>query len=187
MEQKFETERLVLRILSARSAGLVTDFYRRNLDDFAKYEPLNKRQAVSQPYQHQILEYEQQYYKAGSMVRFFIFEKDNPFRIIGTISFREIRRAFYSSCTVGYKIDTACRRQGFATEALDAAIKKVQREYYLHRIQATVLPDNTASIRLLEKLGFEKEGLIKDMMFLENVWKDHYLYGKIFDTPVPPL
>ena len=180
MNDTYSTQRLVLRILSPENAGLVTEFYRRNAEDFSLYEPINLTNARTVHYQRQILEYEQRYFRAGSMVRFYFFEKTSPFTVIGTVSFREIRHGQYSSCVFGYKMDKAFRRKGYCFEALSLTIELVAREFSLHRIYADVMPENTASISLLEKLGFQREGLPRETVYLSGQWRDHYLYSRIF-------
>ena len=110
----------------------------------------------------------------------YFFEKNAPFTVIGTVSFREIRRGPYASCVFGYKMDQEHRRKGYCYEALKPIIDLVAEEFSLHRIYADVLPDNAASIHLLEKLGFQREGLQRETVFLSGQWRDHYLYSRIF-------
>ncbi len=179
MYSLYETDHLRLRILSSSDARMVADFYDRNFEDFGKYEPFAGRNVATISFQRKLLEAERDQLAAGQMVRFHIFEKDNPFLVIGTVSFREIKRSFYASSIVGYKMDKDFRGRGYATEAIDTAMDVVAKECDLHRIEATVLPDNVPSIRVLEKLGFEREGLLRDKILLEGEWKDHYLYAKL--------
>ena len=49
----------------------------------------------------------------------------------------------------------------------------------LHRVGAVVFVENDASNYLLEKLGFEKEGLLKEYMFHNGKYKDTYIYSFI--------
>jgi ribosomal-protein-alanine N-acetyltransferase len=180
MNDTISTKNLTIRILTPQNAVLVTEFYRRNAEDFSLYEPINISNAKTIHYQRQILEYEQHYFRVGSMVRFYIFERNAPFTVIGTVSFREIHRGPYSSCVFGYKMDQNYRRKGYCYEALYHTIALVSKEFSLHRIYADVMPENAASIHLLEKLGFEKEGLQRQTVKIKGQWRDHYLYSKIF-------
>lgn len=61
------------------------------------------------------------------------------------------------------------------TEALTAAIAYMFKEKNLHRIMANYVPSNRRSKRVLEKLGFQHEGVAKDYLFLGGSWKDHVL------------
>ena len=157
---------------------MVYDFYTNNLRDFAKYEPIDIKAAKTLVYYEKLLEVEQEMFLAKEAIRFYLFEKYNPFQIVGTVSFREISFAPYRlSAKIGYKIDHRFRRRGYATEAITAACHAMFVEEKLHRIEATVLPDNTASQRLLEGLGFAFEGRLRDEIRLNGQWRDHLVYG----------
>ena len=181
IKKKYETDRLVLKVLERRDAPLVQSFYERNLFDFGKYEPLPAEEVHTLAFHERCMDYETDAFKQGKLVRFFIFQKDNPMQIIGTVSYRNIRRAYYGCCEVGYKMDMAYRRRGYAHEAIGFANGLLHRELGLHRIEALVMTDNTPSIGLLEGLGFTREGLLRDKLCLKGVWYDHYMYGKIFN------
>ena len=59
-------------------------------------------------------------------------------------------------------------------EGLTAVINfAFSSEMYLHRIQANVRPENHRSLRLLEELGFEREGFARDYLFIDGTWRDH--------------
>ena len=61
-------------------------------------------------------------------------------------------------------------------EALIAIVEHAfSHEIHLHRIQANVRPENLRSLRLLESLGFEREGIAKDYLFINGAWRDHVM------------
>ncbi len=74
-----------------------------------------------------------------------------------------------SMAEVSYYLSRGMWNQGIMTEAMQLVLDFGFRDLHLHRIQACVLPDNVASLRLLEKLGFQREGLLRQ-----------YDYGKEF-------
>lgn len=53
---------------------------------------------------------------------------------------------------------------------------------HLHRIEASVMPKNERSLRVLEKNGFEREGLAKKYLRINGVWEDHIHMVKINDA-----
>ncbi len=55
----------------------------------------------------------------------------------------------------------------------------------LHRIEAACIPGNVRSIRVLEKAGFEREGLLRSYLRINGVWQDHYIYARIAGDPGP--
>ncbi len=159
---------------------MVLDFYLRNLMDFAQYEPIDLTAAATLSYHERLLDVEYDLICKDQLVRFFLFEKNNPFQIVGTVSFRNFSRVGHlKSCQIGYKVDGGFRRRGFATEALYVTCREMLVTERLHRIEAWVLPFNIPSCGLLEKLGFEREGLMREKVMINGVWEDHYLYALV--------
>ena len=78
---------------------------------------------------------------------------------------------------IGYIIDPARQRRGFATEAVSAMLDFCFDQLGLHRVQAFIHPDNAASRRLVEKLGFRREGLLRDNLRVGDAWRDDMLYA----------
>ncbi len=185
MKTEYRTKRLILRVLTPNSGGPVADFYNKNFDEFSKYEPLNQY-AHSVSYHKNNLKYEYNLFLKGLFTRFFIFERDNPLTIIGTVSYRDIRLEYYNSCVIGYKIDKSKRRLGYCLEAIRAGNLLIFSEMGLNRIEATVLPSNIPSIALLEKAGFTREGLLREKIMLGDVYRDHLLYSLLRKDIITP-
>ncbi len=55
----------------------------------------------------------------------------------------------------------------------------------LHRVEAACIPVNAASIRLLEKTGFTREGFARQYLCINGVWQDHLLFARLGDDPAP--
>jgi [ribosomal protein S5]-alanine N-acetyltransferase len=55
----------------------------------------------------------------------------------------------------------------------------------LHRVEATVRPENTASLRVLEKLGFREEGLFRRYLDVDGAWRDHACFALTADEIRP--
>jgi ribosomal-protein-alanine N-acetyltransferase len=81
--------------------------------------------------------------------------------IIGTCGYYGLHR-WHGRASIGYELARPYWRQGIMTEALDAIIAFGFSECGLNRIQALVMPGNEASERLLEKLGFQSEGVLRE-------------------------
>lgn len=174
-DERLESENLVIKVLHPSEASLVAAFYSRNFEDFARYEPLDKRQSLSVHYQKQVLECEDRYRIEGKRIRYYLFRKYEPFKVIGTISFREIGTEG-DSCIVGYKIDREYRRRGFAREALRKLIPIIRYDYRVGSVKAEVLPTNTASQNLLTGLGFHRNALLSSRVCIDGTYLDEYLY-----------
>lgn len=85
---------------------------------------------------------------------------------------------------LGYLLNRTCWHQGYAIEACTALIDRAFAQG-IHRIYAECDPDNTASWRLLERLGFRREGHFRQNIFFQRdgegqpIWKDTYLYARL--------
>ena len=175
----YETDRLILKVLRPEAAKKVLCFYLDNKELFEKYEASRPDNFYTVKYQTSVLLCEYNLTVQLSAVRFYVFLKDDPDRIIGTICFRDITRSIYDSCEVGYKFDERFWHHGSATEALIEGIDIMFGDLGLHRITACVMPGNTPSIRLLESLYFKCEGLLRQNARIQGEWADHYLYSLI--------
>ena len=169
----YETQRLFLKLIQPDQADAVLDFYLRDKELFEKYEPDRMNNFYTHQYQKQMLVFEDNMAMKGRMFRFYIYEKENESRIIGTICVHRIARGYSSCCEVGYKFSSAYHHRGYATEALSFVTNLVFSELKLHRIMAWVQPDNQASIRLLNRVGFVYEGICHDYLMLHGQWQDH--------------
>ena len=175
----YETDRLILKVLRPEAAKKVLCFYLDNKELFEKSEASRPDNFYTVKYQKSVLLCEYNLTVQLSAVRFYVFLKDDPDRIIGTICFRDITRSIYDSCEVGYKFDERFWHHGYATEALIEGIDIMFGDLGLHRITACVMPGNTPSIRLLESLYFKREGLLRQNARIQGEWADHYLYSLI--------
>lgn len=177
MNMKYETDRLVLQILPDTEADRVLQFYLDNQESFEQYEADRPKNFYTRRYQKALLHCEYNLAVKQSAVRFWVFKKENPKQIIGTVSLQNIRRDFFQSCEIGYKFDKRNRKHGYAKESVTQCIKIAFEEIKLHRIEAYTLPDNMASRKLLEGLGFAWEGTKRQSAKLHGVWRDHEVYA----------
>lgn len=97
-------------------------------------------------------------------------------KVIGTISLVEMD---YSEkiATVGYTLSPRYQHKGFATEALKGLLDYLFNELKVQRVQAKVIPENTPSIRLLERVGMKREGLLKKGAYCKTKCVDVFLYA----------
>lgn len=102
-------------------------------------------------------------------------------RLVGGLTLCNVRRGVTQSCTLGYWIGAKYANQGHMTAAVRAVVPFVFDSLELHRLEAACIPSNTASIRLLEKTGFRREGLARRYLRINGVWQDHLLYA-LLDT-----
>jgi len=95
--------------------------------------------------------------------------------VIGVCNYTNIVRGPFQACHLGYQIALARQGQGLMSEAVRAANAYMFAERRLHRIMANYRPENYRSARLLQRLGFRREGLAADYLFIDGDWRDHVL------------
>ena len=114
----------------------------------------------------------------GVAVAFFILDNQSG-QLLGGITLGNIRHGVAQSGHIGYWIGERFAGRGFMAEALDLLAGHAFETLKLHRIEAACIPANSRSIRVLEKAGFQREGLLRSYLRINGVWQDHYLYALI--------
>jgi ribosomal-protein-alanine N-acetyltransferase len=89
------------------------------------------------------------------------------------------------AATLGYWTGAAHAGNGIMTRAVRLLMPHAFGELRLHRIEAATQPHNTASVRVLEKSGFSREGLARRYLKIDGQWSDHLLYARLVDDPDP--
>lgn len=107
---------------------------------------------------------------------FLIFIDDGA-TLVGGATLANVRRGIAQCATLGYWIGARYARRGLMTRALRVLLPAAFRELRLHRIEAACIPSNAASVRVLERIGFAREGLARQYLCINGVWQDHALYG----------
>jgi len=179
MFNSYETDRLILKTLKKDDAAMVLSFYEDNRSHFEPWEPLRNINFYSLSYQKASLTAEFNLMSEGKLIRYWIFLKDNPNEIVGCLCFQNFLREPYHSCCLGYKLSHNHLHHGYATEALAKGISFLFHEHHLHRIEAFVIPDNEPSSHLLQRLGFQYEGISHSYARVQGIWADHSRYALI--------
>ncbi len=116
----------------------------------------------------------------GAALAFFIFDV-NSGNLLGGVTLGNIRQGVSRSGHIGYWIGQKYAGKGYMVDALDLLAGHAFDTMRLHRIEAACIPDNRRSVRVLEKAGFTREGLLRSYLKINGDWQDHYLYSLIAD------
>lgn len=108
-------------------------------------------------------------------------EEDNV--LLGGLSFGYVRRGVSQSASLGYWMGAPYAGKGYMTRAADAACRYMFERQGLHRIEAACLPTNEPSRRLLQRVGFRREGYARSYLNINGEWRDHLLFA-LLDTDV---
>jgi [ribosomal protein S5]-alanine N-acetyltransferase len=93
--------------------------------------------------------------------------------VMGSIALSQIFRGGFRSAYLGYQIGEEFSGQGYMTEALQLMLRHVFVKLKLHRIEANIQPENAASIALVKRAGFVKEGYSRRYLKICGRWRDH--------------
>jgi ribosomal-protein-alanine N-acetyltransferase len=108
--------------------------------------------------------------------------------LLGTVGLNEIAR-LHGRAELSYDLDPTHRGRGLATQAARAIIHWAHDELGLQRIQATVLDTNASSIAVLERLGMQREGLLRAYRKVRGEARDFWMYAAVRKispcTPIP--
>jgi [ribosomal protein S5]-alanine N-acetyltransferase len=113
---------------------------------------------------------------------FLVFRSDDD-ALVGGLTLANIRRGVAQAGSIGYWVGAPFARKGHMTAAMRALIPFCFGSLRLHRLEAACIPANAASVGLLEKTGFQREGYARSYLCINGTWQDHLLYARIKDDP----
>ena len=114
----------------------------------------------------------------GTAVAFFIFDRKTA-QLLGGITLGNIRHGVAQSGHIGYCMGERFAGRGYMVDAVRLVADYAFNTLRLHRIEAACIPGNDRSVRVLEKAGFGREGLLRSYLRINGDWQDHYLYALI--------
>jgi ribosomal-protein-alanine N-acetyltransferase len=169
------TDRLLLREFSLEDIPAVFEMLSRaDINEWLETDPL---QSIDQAEAR--VRGRMGLFKDTMGFRWALAQRSDPRRVIGSCGYFSVRRGT-ATVETGYELHPEFWRQGIMTEALQAMIDfsfDPQDLIPVHRIEALVSPGNAGSIRLLEKLGFVREGLRREFGYWKDRYQDVYMYA----------
>jgi ribosomal-protein-alanine N-acetyltransferase len=169
-------ERVYLRGHRAVEAPSLLDLRLRNREFLEPFEPVRPDSFFTLDSQHAQILGAEQAWRHDEAYAFGIFDKATD-AVVGRVALSNVVRASWNNATIGYFVDHEYNGRGVATEAVGLAVKFAFEQAGLHRVQAGVMPHNSASLRVLEKVGFRYEGLAERYLRINGVWEDHRIYA----------
>jgi ribosomal-protein-alanine N-acetyltransferase len=116
---------------------------------------------------------------------FLIFRSDDR-TLLGGLTIGQVRRGVAQTAAIGYWMGREHAGKGHMSRALRAALAHGFGRLRLHRMEAACVPENLASLRLLERCGFQREGYARAYLRIDGVWRDHLLFAFLDSDPPPP-
>jgi len=164
------TERLVLRPLRRRDAGSLEEAVATSLAELQPWLPWAVDYARSDA--HRFIRESLNAWSEGRAFDFSIRYPDQPERHLGNVSIWWVSRPNRVG-EIGYWIRSDETGRGIATEAAARTLRVGFDELGMHKIQLRIAVGNVASERVAEKLGFVREGILRDEVRVGNRWLDH--------------
>jgi ribosomal-protein-alanine N-acetyltransferase len=173
-EPKIDTENCILRIPGVEDALEMLEFNIINRQYLKPWEP-NKdpKYFTEEHWINSINEIRNNFLQDKSCC-FNLYLRHNN-KLIGTVNYSNFIRGAFHSCFLGFKIAEYEQGKGLMSEAIRASIKYVFGTLNLHRISANYMPHNHASAKVLEKIGFIKEGIAENYLRINGKWETHIL------------
>jgi [ribosomal protein S5]-alanine N-acetyltransferase len=93
--------------------------------------------------------------------------------IVGVININNIVRGSFLSASLGYYAGAPFAGQGYMREGLERVKRYAFADLGLHRLEANIQPDNERSIALVQRCGFQYEGMSPAFLYINGAWRDH--------------
>ena len=164
-----ETERLILRPMELKDLEFIfRHFSDPQVNQYLYDNPPIKDHAEAQ----QIIDFYVD--GANNSHNRWILERKSDRKPLGTCGFHRWEQRYFRT-EIGYDLSPEFWRQGYMSEALMAAFRYGFSEMGLNRIDALVYVGNEGSLKLLKKLGFQQEGILRDYFCQNEIFYDHAL------------
>ena len=175
------SERLQVRLLEPHEKDLMVRFRDENRDYLKPWEPLRRPDFFTEGFWEIQLRLTLRNFREGASAGFVLLSPVEN-EVLGVCNYTNIVRGTFQSCQLGYALAEKHQHKGLMFEALSMTNQYMFDDLGLHRIMAGYLPHNGRSGKLLDRLGFEKEGLARKYLKINGRWEDHLLTSLINDS-----
>lgn len=162
-----------LRLIRTRDARVLQQELLSNRGWLQPWEATIPNGAASFDMRVSIRRLLQQYRDGGGYP--FVMEYDGE--IAGQLNVWGVARGSLCSATIGYWVSERFAGHGITPTAVALATDAAFIEYGLHRMEICIRPENVASLRVVQKLGFRYEGLRRRYIHIDGDWRDHYAFA----------
>lgn len=172
---KLETDRLILQRFTRRDAVTLDDAIRVSLTDLNQWLPWARMDYASGDTSAFIRD-SIQAWKEDRAWDFSIRLLDDPGRHVGNVSLWTVSK-LGKIAEIGYWVRSDETNRGICTEAVDRLLGEAFGSLGYHKVVLRIAVGNEASDRVAEKLGFTKEGVLREELLIRGNWVDHSLWS----------
>lgn len=174
------TERLTLRPPRSSDVGPYLAALRRNEAHLRPWSPLrtgpDRRPTLASVSRDVAVA--RTSWKRDESYTFLVTESDDRARtVVGRLTLGRVIRGPFQNAFLGYWVDAAVQGRGIMTEAVNAVVAFAFGPLALHRVQASIMPRNVASVRVITKAGFRSEGRSARYLQIAGKWEDHDIFA----------
>ena len=172
------TKSCILRLPNPEESEAMCDFFIQNKSYLQPWEPLQPDAYYTNAYwQAKIVQLRNDFLmEASCCLNIYLKEEQ---KLIGMINYSNFIFGAFHSCFLGFKISETMQGKGLMTEALKSSIRYVFGTLNIHRIAANYMPHNIASAKVLDKCGFQQEGIAEDYLYINGKWEKHIMTSLI--------
>lgn len=168
-----ETDRLILREHTRQDAQAILEIF----GDIEVMRHFGMKPVSSFSAAEQMIEYFERDREKNGLNRWAVVLKSED-AVVGSIFYTNIEKPYFRA-EIGYLLNRGYWGRGIMREALEKIISFGFEQMDLNRIQALIAPDNRRSINLMERLGFDREGILREHNFnyVENRFEDMFAFA----------
>lgn len=185
LPRRLDAPRTAIRALRRDDGRTLLDLRRRNRDFLAPWDPERPPSFFTAAGQEELLGAELSAWREGRGYGFLVLDAGADDRPLGRVTLSQVVRGPLQSAALGYWIDQASNGRGHATAAVRLAVRFAFEHAGLHRVAPAVMPRNARSTRVLEKVGFRREGRALRYLRIAGCWEDHDLWALTVEEYAP--
>lgn len=173
-----ETPRLTIGVAGPADAEDLRSYFERNRDHLSGWDPVRPDDFYTREFWDQRLAAQREEF-LDDRSACFAGRLAGQSEVVAIANLRNFVRGAFQACHLGYSVDARHEGRGVMSEMVGAVVDFAFDELHLHRVMANYLPENERSARLLERLGFEREGYARDYLQIGGSWRDHVLTARV--------
>lgn len=175
---------IYIRLLEPEDASALLQLRLNSREANQPFEPRYPKEFFTFPSQLDLIYRRQQEAWEDKAYLFGLFSTADH-QLLGTLSLTHIVRGVGQFADIGYSMDQQHQSKGYMTGGVKLLLKYAFRSLGLHRVQAGILPHNIASKRVLEKCGFQAEGISRKLVKINDQWEDHQMFSILQEEFIP--
>lgn len=180
VQPEYRTERTLIALAGPEDAAALLRHRQASRAHLAPWEPVRDERYYTLEACRRVIAAGAEAARSDRGYPFVVFDGARS-RVLATFTFANVVRGVFQACHLGYGVAADCQGKGLMFEALTRGLAVAFEDLDLRRVMANYMPRNQRSARLLERLGFEREGYARQYLQINGVWEDHVLTARIRD------